>query len=248
MPLSERRLPLLARKLFDLAIDLGRRELTFLLLLLGVSFAAWGFVEIADEVLEGDSHAFDERILLSMRSPASPGDPWGPEYLEEMARDITGLGGTVVLTSISLFSVAYLYLKGNKRAMIFVAASIAGGIILSTLLKQGFDRPRPDLVPHGSYVYSASFPSGHSMMAAIVYLTLGALLARVEPHWRMKIYLISIGILLTICVGLSRIYLGVHWPTDVLAGWSGGAAYATGCWLVAHLWARRKQGKSQKQF
>jgi undecaprenyl-diphosphatase len=112
------------------------------------------------------------------------------------------------------------------RAALFVAAATGGGIILSTLLKLGFDRPRPDLVPHGSHVYTASFPSGHSTMAAIVYLTLGAMLSRILPTTRLRSYVMAVCILVTLAVGVSRVYLGVHWPTDVLAGWLVGAAWA----------------------
>ena len=103
------------------------------------------------------------------------------------------------------------------RAVLLVA--VGGGVLLSTLLKIGFDRPRPDLVPHGAVVY-ASFPSGHAMLSAVVYLTLGALLARVQPRRLLKLYLLGLAILLTVAVGISRVYLGVHWPTDVVAGWA----------------------------
>ncbi|YCM44391.1 phosphatase PAP2 family protein [Verrucomicrobiaceae bacterium 227] len=227
------------KRLSHFALKLARRELTLLLLLLGCSLAIWSFAEIADEVMEKEAHAFDEGVLLSLRDPAVPSETWGPDWLEEVARDFTALGGITVLTTLTLFSTGYLWLQQKGRMVVFVIISIGGGILLSSLLKYGFDRPRPELVPHGSYVYTASFPSGHSMMAAIVYLTLGAILAKVEPRKMLKVYLMGFGIFLALAVGLSRVYLGVHWPTDVLAGWSGGAAYATGCWLVAHLLQRR---------
>ena len=115
----------------------------------------------------------------------------------------------------------------------------AAACSLSTLLKIGFDRPRPDLVPHEAIVYTASFPSGHAMLAAVVYLTLGALLARVQPRRLLKLYLLGLAILLTVAVGASRVYLGVHWPTDVVAGWAVGAAWALLCWAAA-LWLQRQ--------
>ncbi len=135
----------------------------------------------------------------------------------------------------------YLLLTGKKRAALDVVLSIAGGIVLSSLVKAGFDRPRPDLVPHGSQVYTASFPSGHSMMAAVVYLTLGALFSRLRASVRVKAFVLSFSVLLTLLVGVSRVYLGVHWPTDVLGGWAMGAAWALLCWLVT-LWLQT-QGK-----
>jgi undecaprenyl-diphosphatase len=144
-----------------------------------------------------------------------------------------------VLTFVTLAVAGFLILQRKAHAALFVALAVGGGMLLSTLLKMGFDRPRPDLVPHGAVVYSASFPSGHSMMAAVAYLTLGALLARVQPRRRLKLYLLGLAILLTVAVGVSRVYLGVHWPTDVLAGWALGAAWALLCWAGA-LWLQRR--------
>jgi undecaprenyl-diphosphatase len=140
---------------------------------------------------------------------------------------------------MTLAVIGYLLLAGKRNAAIAVFVAVAGGQILSTLLKLGFDRVRPDLVPHGSFVYTSSFPSGHSMMAAITYLTLGAMLARVQATIRIKIYLLTVAVFLTVLVGVSRVYLGVHWPTDVAAGWAVGAAWALLCSLVMRRLQRR---------
>jgi undecaprenyl-diphosphatase len=123
--------------------------------------------------------------------------------------------------------------------VVLVLVSVAGGLLLSTLFKEAFDRPRPDLVTHGATVYTASFPSGHSMMAAVTYLTLAVMYARVEPRRAVKIYLIAVASLIILLVGASRVYLGVHWPTDVLAGWLAGATWALFCWLIAR-WLQRR--------
>ena len=157
----------------------------------------------------------------------------GPDWVEEMARDLTALGGVAVLVVLTVAVGGFLVLDGKLRMAGFVVLAVAGGVVASSLLKGAFDRPRPQLVPHGSYVYTASFPSGHSMMAAVTYLTLGALLARSQKRRRVRAYLLLSGILLTVGVGVSRVYLGVHWPTDVLAGWTAGAAWALLCWTVA---------------
>jgi undecaprenyl-diphosphatase len=217
----------------------ARRELAMLVALALAASAIWGFTELAGEVLEGDTHAFDETILLALRSPTEHADPLGPGWLEESMRDVTALGSTVVLTFVTLAVAGFLVLQRKAHAALFVVLAVGGGMLLSTLLKMGFDRPRPDLVPHGATVYSASFPSGHSMLAAVAYLTLGALLARVQPQRRLKLYLLGLAVLLTVAVGVSRIYLGVHWPTDVLAGWALGAAWALLCWAGA-LWLQRR--------
>jgi len=220
------------------AIEPARQELILLTITVLMAGCLWAFIWISEEVMEGDTHAIDEAILLSLRNPGDRSDPLGPGWVEELGRDATALGGVGVLTFITLASIVFLILSGKHRAAIFVAAAIASGIALSMLLKWGFDRPRPDLVPHGSIVYSTSFPSGHSMMSALVYLTLGALLARMQPKRRLKVYVILLSVLVTVAVGISRVYLGVHWPTDVLAGWAAGAAWAMLCWSVV-LWLQR---------
>lgn len=205
-----------------------------LAVLILVAFCAWAFFMLADEVVEGATHAFDTRLLLALRNPADPSDPLGPGWIEELGRDITALGGIGILAGITLAVSGYLWLVGNRRSMWLLLIAIGSGQALSTLAKSGFDRPRPDLVPHGMQVYTASFPSGHSMMAAVTYLTLATLLARVQPTRALKAYVMTVAVLVTVAVGVSRVYLGVHWPTDVLAGWAAGAAWALGCWLVAH--------------
>jgi undecaprenyl-diphosphatase len=217
----------------------AEREFAVLAALALAAAALWGFAELAGDVLEGDTRAFDERILLALRSAGDRSDPLGPGWLEELMRDVTALGSTGVLTFITLAVAGFLALDRKTHAAAFVVVAVGGGMLLSTLLKMGFDRPRPDLVPHGAVVYTASFPSGHSMLAAVTYLTLGALLARVQPRLVLKLYLLGLAVLLTVAVGASRVYLGVHWPTDVLAGWAVGAAWALSCWAAA-LWLQRR--------
>lgn len=220
---------------------LGRHELSTLLLLTLLLGAIWVFAMVAGEVMEGDTRALDETILLAMRNPVDRSDPVGPGWVEELGRDFTALGGMGVLTLLTLAVAGYLALLRKFGAALLVLAAVGGGVLLSTLLKLGFDRPRPDLVPHGSIVYTRSFPSGHSMLSAATYLTLGALLARIQPKRRLKAYLLVLAIMVTLLVGASRVYLGVHWPTDVLAGWTAGAAWALLVWLVA----RWLQGRGQ---
>jgi undecaprenyl-diphosphatase len=144
-----------------------------------------------------------------------------------------------VLTILSLASAGFLVLQRKRHLGAYLLAAVAGGTIVSTLLKWGFDRPRPDLVPHGSLVYTSSFPSGHSMLSAVVFLTLGALLASGQTNLRLRAYLIGLAVFLTVLVGVSRVYLGVHWPTDVFAGWTAGAAWALACWALAEQIRRR---------
>lgn len=218
---------------------LGRFELPLLVLPGFAAAALWGFVALVDEVLEAEIRDIDGRLLLSLRNPQDAADPLGPPWLEELMRDITAFGGTGPLAFITLAGMVYLLLRQRLRTALFLFTAIAGGQLLSSLLKAGFDRPRPDLVPHGMTVYTASFPSGHAMMTAIVYLTLAALLARSESRRRLKTFLLLLAASVTLMVGISRVYLGVHWPSDVLGGWMIGSAWAAGCWTLIVLLQRR---------
>ena len=143
-----------------------------------------------------------------------------------------------VLTLMTAAVTGFLLVDGKRAAALFVLASVAGGAVLSTILKLAIARPRPDLVPHLVDVHTASFPSGHAMLSAVVYLTLGGLLSRVEGPRRMKIYVLSVAIILTILIGISRVY------TDVLAGWCAGAAWAMLCWRIALALQRRGEIES----
>lgn len=214
-------------------------ELRWLAYLVLVVCLFWGVAELADEVLEGATRDLDRDILLALRVPGDLSDPIGPPWVEEMGRDLTALGGTVVLTLATLPVSGYFLMRHKVSSMLFLLAAVGGGIALSSIAKVLFDRPRPDLVPHGSIVHTASFPSGHSMMAAVAYLSLGVLLARVQPLRRLKLFILASAVLLTLLVGVSRVYLGVHWPTDVFAGWLAGAGWAAVCFGAAQVLARR---------
>lgn len=190
------------------------------------------FAFLAEEVLEGEVHAIDEAILLALRNPAERSDPIGPAWLEEAARDITSLGSFSVLFLVTAVVVLYLLILRRHASVALLVVSIAGGAILNTALKMGFDRPRPDLVPHEARTFTASFPSGHAMMAAVTFLVIGALLARVQPRRRLRVFVMGVAVGLAMLVGATRVYLGVHWPSDVVAGWTVGSAWALVCWLV----------------
>ena len=210
--------------------------------LTGRAMAVWlrlRFFALADAVGEGSTEALDRKILLSLRNPDDLSDPIGPPWLEETMRDITGLGSVFTIVFLTAAVAAYLALSGKTRIGGFVIAAVGGGEMVSTVLKLFYQRPRPDLVPHGMDVFTASFPSGHAMMSAIAYLTLATLLARVDPRRRVKALVLFLGVAMTLLVGISRVYLGVHWPSDVLAGWCVGAAWAALCWFVALQLQRR---------
>ena len=210
-----------------------RKEPLLPVVLLLVAGSLWAFLEIGDEVGDKETHHFDERILMAMRESGDPAEPIGPEWLEESGRDLTALGGFTVLTGLTLASVGVALFLRRPRIAGIIGGAILGAMLLTGFLKNSYDRPRPDLISHGTVFTNASFPSGHSTMAAVVWLTLGLLLARTQSSRGMRIYLVVLSVAITLLVGLSRVYLGVHWPTDVLAGWALGAAWALGFWLLA---------------
>ncbi|MBI4266562.1 MAG: phosphatase PAP2 family protein [Acidobacteria bacterium] len=189
------------------------------------------FGALANQALDGDPLAVDRAVLLAMRDEA--GRPIGPAWLEGAARDVTSLGSNAVLALASVAAIGFLLLSGARSAAMLVVASVGSGYGLMLLLKNAIGRARPDLVPHAVQVVSAGFPSGHAMLSAVTYLTLGALLARVQPRRWLKGYVLGMAVVLTLLVGLSRVYLGVHWPTDVVAGWCLGAGWALAWWRAA---------------
>jgi undecaprenyl-diphosphatase len=219
--------------------QLVRKELLLLILLLLISVLVLVFLGVADEVLEGDARNFDRWIIHLFRDPLDPTRPLGPSWLVEAMRDVTSLGSTVVLATLVILVVVYLLIVRKYAMALLVAAAVIGGQVMSTLVKLTIDRPRPDFPDWAPKVFTASFPSGHAMLSAVTYLTLGVLLARTQPTPTLRIYFVAVAILLTLSVGVSRVYLGVHWPTDVIAGWTVGSAWALICWAVA-LWLQRR--------
>lgn len=220
---------------------LGGLELAVILALLVVVAGTWGFVALANLVVEGGTRQFDERILLSLREPDDPARPIGPAWLEEVGRDITALGGTAVIVLITGSVVGFLALDRKYGAMTFVLGATTSGFALSSGLKAFFQRPRPDVVPHLMEAYYSSFPSGHSIISAVVYLTLGVLLVQLVYRRGLKFYFLALAVLVTGLVGVSRVYMGVHYPSDVLAGWTAGLVWAVLCWLVERWLQRRGQ-------
>ncbi|MCC7272334.1 MAG: phosphatase PAP2 family protein [Alphaproteobacteria bacterium] len=178
----------------------------------------------------------DEAILLALRSAEDPADPIGPPWLEILLDDATALGSYAVLGLLVLLALGYLAVVRRPRSAILVAISFGGAVLLASLLKGGFDRPRPDLVAHLVQTRTASFPSSHAMLSAVVFLTLGTLLAAAHRGRAPKAYFVGAAVLLTGLVGFSRVYLGVHWPSDVVGGWVIGAVWAAACrWAIGRM-------------
>ncbi len=207
-------------------------ETRVLVLLMAAAAAVWGFLAVAGEMTEGETLAIDRRLLLALRTPGHPADPIGSPAFQTAMRDVTALGGVTVLSLVTVFAAA-MFLAHRKalRALILV-----GTVVIASLASEGlksfFNRPRPELTPHAVHVYSASFPSGHSMTSAAAYLTLAMLAASLESRRSAKILVFALAWALMVAIGFSRVYLGVHWPSDVLAGWCAGAGWAFAAWIV----------------
>jgi len=218
---------------------LSRADAVLLVSLLALVFCVWAFVTMADAVTEQHTQRFDEQILRGLRDPDNLSRGLGPSWMPEAMRDLTSLGSAPVLVLFVLSVAGSLAVRRQYHALVLLIVATAGGELLNAALKGVFARPRPSVVPHLTEVRSLSFPSGHAMDSAVIYLTLAALLARLVTPLALKVYFLALAFFLTFVVGLSRCYLGVHYPSDVLAGWTAGLAWALLCWTVASYLQRR---------
>nr|QQZ50848.1 phosphatase PAP2 family protein [Phenylobacterium glaciei] len=163
-------------------------------------------------MVEGDTTAMDQHLLLMLRQPGNLSDPIGPRWVEESMRDVTALGGFTFLTLATIVAVLLFSFHGKRRQAWILAGTVLAAQVSSEVLKTFYDRPRPTLVPHGSFVYTQSFPSGHSALSAAVFLTLATLIASVEKRASSKILIYVLALLVTVAVGFSRVYLGCTGP------------------------------------
>ncbi|MGN7997813.1 phosphatase PAP2 family protein [Sphingomonas sp. 22176] len=170
--------------------------------------------------------AFDPELLLALRRPEDLATPIGPAWLLQSAIDISALGGFTVLCLAGVATLIFLLAFGKRAEALLLGGSLIGASSINGLLKIFLNRPRPEVVPHLAHVSSASFPSGHAMTSAAVYLTLGVMVAQTQDSRWARAYLLGMAVLLVLLIGCSRVFLGVHWPSDVLAGWCFGAIWA----------------------
>jgi undecaprenyl-diphosphatase len=224
---------LIHSRFFPGAKGILRYDIFYLLILLVTFVIFWSVLGVSDLVERGKIQQFDEKLLLSVRQPDDLMQLRGPAWLGDFMRDITALGGAPVLTLITFGVVGYLILQKSYRSLWLVIIATISGFLISLMLKFYFIRPRPEIVPHLMTEITPSFPSGHSMMSAVIYLTLAALLTRLETSNRVRIYTISIAFFVVFLIGISRVFLGVHYPTDILGGWTFGLIWAMICWYVA---------------
>jgi undecaprenyl-diphosphatase len=223
----------------ELWASFRRADAVLLVSLLVIVASLWAFVWIADEVADRDSQKIDEQIMRSLRAPDDVTRARGPHWLPGAMRDLTALGSAPVLIFFVLAVAGSLAARRQFHALALLLAATLGGRLLNVVLKALFARPRPAFELHLTEVSSMSFPSGHAMDSAVIYLTMAALLARLVQPRLLKMYFLGLAGFLTVVIGISRVYLGVHYPSDVLAGWTAGLAWATVCWTVASYLQKR---------
>lgn len=216
--------------------------------LLGIiTLGVYGFIQIADEMAEGEIRNFDETLFLMFRVADDPSRSLGPAWLQETAVEVTAVGGYPLIVLTLAAVCGFFIVTRHYGAALYAVTSIGSGALISYTLKQYYARPRPDLVDHLDTVHTASFPSGHALVTTVAYLTLAAIVVGYLETSRARIYVISVAVLVAVMVGVSRVYLGVHWPSDVAAGWALGAAWASFSWLIFHMLQRRNQRAAEWQ-
>jgi len=219
-------------------LRIARTEIAAVIALFVVALGVVAFIEIADDITDTGGQAFDQAVLAWMQPV--PGDPRGPWWLEGAATDLTALGGLSVLTLFAIVAIAFLLIQRKRLSALLLLLGLAGGVTLSEGLKSVFGRPRPPAAFQALETLNASFPSGHTLLATVFYLTLGVMLTRAFPRAHLKAFVLGAAMTVALLIGLTRVYLGVHWASDVFAGWCAGADWAMSLWLVAYAVQRRQ--------
>lgn len=220
------------------ALRIARTEIAALSALLIIAVGIMIFVEVADDMTEADGQLFDQSVLHWLQPVA--GQPRGPWWLHEAAADLTSLGGISVLTLFGVIAFSFLLIQRKRLSALLLVVGLVGGVALSEGLKALFERERPPIAYQAVETLNASFPSGHALLSTVFYLTLGVMLTRAFPQKRFKAFVLGSAILIALLIGLTRVYLGAHWASDVIAGWCAGAAWAMALWLVAYAVERRQ--------
>ena len=224
-------------------LGIARVEIAAVTALFVVALGVMTFIEMADDMTEADGQAFDQAVLAWMQPVA--GDPRGPWWLHEAAADLTALGGISVLTLFALIALGFLIIQGKRLSALLLLIGLVGGVALSEGLKALFGRARPPEAFQAVETLNASFPSGHALLSTVFYLTLGVMLTRAFPRMHLKAFILGAAMTVAVLIGLTRVYLGAHWASDVFAGWCAGAAWAIALWLVAYAVGRHQAARAR---
>ncbi|MBI3862348.1 MAG: phosphatase PAP2 family protein [Planctomycetia bacterium] len=230
------------RSLRQVVVQWMRREdLAMLLTALAIVIGTWLVLEISDMLAEGMEHDLDRWIVMALRRTPGSAEPIGPRWLQVAARDITALGSRAVLTlATAAVAICLSLIRRHRESLLLVGASLAGLFVMQAL-KALVARPRPFPMPGIIDDPTSSFPSGHAMLSAVVYLTLGSILSSLVPSRRLRSYTFGVALAVTFLVGISRVYLGVHYPSDVFAGWTLGLSWGMACSILTHRLAESGQ-------
>ena len=223
----------LVRRAHDFRLAVG------IVVLIGMALcvaATWAFGLIARQIERGSTQAFDDAVLHYLAAHRIP-------WLARAMLEVTALGTGLVVFMIVGVAALFLWLTTHRWSALLLLVATFGGLILNNVLKLVFNRPRPQVIPWVTPVVSSSFPSGHSMNAAIVYLTVAWLAARLmKGRWARWVLMLAT-FALVLLIGASRVYLGVHYPSDVLGGYVLGVAWAAFCMAMletVQAYARRR--------
>jgi undecaprenyl-diphosphatase len=227
-------------------LRLARTEAAALGAFLVVAMGGLLFLDLAEDLAEQGDRGLDHQVLLALRTAGDASNPIGPWWVQEAAADLTSLGGISVLSLFTLLAVSYLLLQRHRGAALRLVLGLIGAVGLSEGLKAVFERERPPVAYQAVETLNASFPSGHALLSTVFYLSLGTLVAQGLKRRREKAWVLGSAVALALIVGLTRVYLGAHWLSDVLAGWCVGAAWAMSLWLAA--WALERWGRRQQRL
>ena len=215
-------------------------EAQALLIWFALASALWIFFTLGSEIGEGDTSAFDRQLITLLRTSGNSGEPIGPAWFKDSMRDVTALGGFTFLTLMTIVVVLALLFHRKRREAIILTATAVSAQISIEILKFLYDRPRPALLIPQIRAFTKSFPSGHTAESTAIFLTVATVIASLETKHHTKILAYTVATFAILAVGFSRVYLGMHWPTDVLGGWVLGTAWAAAAWTIL----RRKPATS----
>lgn len=204
--------------------------------------ALWGLAALTEEVLEGDTARFDRAVLLWLNEHATPG-------LDRVAIQVTALGDNLVVVVLAVVAAALLRLSGEKAYAALIVLAVGGAGVLTPVLKLVFDRPRPTVFEVRAHyeVSTAAYPSGHATMSMVVLLAVAFVIHRLAARAWVGVLALTLAGVLVLLIGLSRLYLGVHHPSDVVAGLAIGFAWTVACAVTVEALGQRRGRRDRER-
>jgi undecaprenyl-diphosphatase len=236
---------LLARCWGWLGMRLRALEARTLIVIMLIAAGLLAFLRLGGAVRAGRTLDIDRRIILALRDPSNPAQPRGSFWTRDILHDLTALGGVAALTLAVVLATIFLWVNGRRRHAAVLLATVTAATVVGELVKSAYNRPRPDLVAYGDYFSQSSFPSGHSNIATVVWMTLALIVASLERSRIGKVTALVAGALICLTAGATRVYFGVHWPSDVLGGWILGSGWALAAWIALGAWRKDPAAKTR---